>query len=218
MAQAIALPQFSFTDLLSYGWKVLQQHFGYLIKIVLFMIVLVVIPQIVVDLISRENTAFGGLLRLVLGLWQALLSIGVMKMVLALLRTGQETEVTFEKFLTGKEMFVKYLVAEILFGFLVVVGMILLIIPGFYFMLKYLFAPLLIADKNVTIGEAFAMSAKMTEGKKLTLFFYVLGFYAFVLLGLLALVVGVVVTASIVCIAWLGMYLALEKTAGKTTA
>ncbi len=218
MSETIALPStLSFGGLLSYGWQVLQKHFTYLLKVVVVMIVLVAIPQAVVGMLFKES-ALGGIFNLLLTIWQMILSLGILRIMLELLRTGKEPELTQEKLLEGKDVIVNYIVGQILFGLLVAVGMILLVIPGFYFMLKYMFVPILIADKKFGIKEAFAFSAQMTEGKKLTLLFYMLGIYFFILLGLLALIIGVVVTGAIASIAGLGMYLILEREASKAQA
>lgn len=54
---------------------------------------------------------------------------------------------------------------EILFGLIVVVGLILLIIPGIYFIGRLIMAPIILVDQNTGIREAINRSWDLTRGK-----------------------------------------------------
>mgnify|MGYP007088253054 CR=1 FL=1 len=105
-----------------------------------------------------------------------------------------------------------YLVVSILFGILVVIGFILLIIPGIYFLLRYHFAPTLVVDKGMGVMEAFRKSSEMTLNRKwqllgiyLTMFFVCIGI---LILGLICLLIGVIPALFIV--SWLGTFIMLD--------
>lgn len=96
----------------------------------------------------------------------------------------------------------RYLIASILLMLLIGVGLLLVIIPGIYFALKYFFVPYLIIDKNMKIGEAFKASSKMTTGHKFSLF--VLGILAIIvnILGFVALIYGLLVSMPVTLLAY----------------
>jgi uncharacterized membrane protein len=88
----------------------------------------------------------------------------------------------------------------------VIVGFIFLIVPGIYLAFKYTFVPYLIVDKNLGPIEAMKASSKMTDGIK----WDILGFYvagaALAYLGLIALGVGILVSAPVAYLAYLLFY------------
>lgn len=216
MAQAVVLPTpLSFEGLLAYGWNTLKEHFTYLIKVMLLMFVISTVPSMIASSIAEESPTLGGLLSLAATIWGMIVSIGLLKLMFELLRTGKEPVLSLDVILAHKHLFLRYLGGNILFGLLVAFGFILLIIPGFYFMLKYMFVPYLIVDKEMTVGDAFKRSAEITKGKKPMLFFYMIGLSIFAALGVLALFVGLLVTIPITYIAWLALYLIMEKENGQ---
>jgi uncharacterized membrane protein len=100
----------------------------------------------------------------------------------------------------------KYLAAMIMVTVVVIVGFIFLIVPGIYLAFKYTFVPYLIVDKNLGPIEAMKASSKMTDGIK----WDILGFYvagaALAYLGLIALGVGILVSAPVAYLAYLLFY------------
>lgn len=60
----------------------------------------------------------------------------------------------------------KYFLAQMVVGLMVLVGLLLMIVPGIYWSLKYTFVPYLVIDKKAGVGEALRISGQMTEGIK----------------------------------------------------
>jgi uncharacterized membrane protein len=84
----------------------------------------------------------------------------------------------------------------ILYGLVVFLGFILLIVPGIYLALRYQYAAILVLDKGMRIKDAFATSAKMTDGIKWNLIGYGLSWAGLiivaVIVGLICLIIGVI--------------------------
>jgi uncharacterized membrane protein len=95
-----------------------------------------------------------------------------------------------------------YIIGYVLYILAILVGFILLIIPGIYVAIRFQFVPNLLVDKKMKFKEAFAMSTKMTEDIKWKL----IGFgllqgligIGVILAGLIALIVGVIPAVFIV--------------------
>ena len=113
----------------------------------------------------------------------------------------------FKGFLmTSVQQIVPYMLGSIAYALLVMLGFILLIVPGIVFAIKYQFVTYLIVDKHLGVKEAFRVSAEMTQGKKRWMLGYSLVSIGVILLGLLALVVGVVIAAGVVMLGSMYIY------------
>lgn len=96
-----------------------------------------------------------------------------------------------------------------------ILGLLLLVVPGVVFALKYGFASAFVLDEDLGVGEALKRSAELTDGVKWRLFVQGLAFGGVILLGLLALLVGVVPALMTVLLAWSWTYVDLRKQEGK---
>ena len=82
--------------------------------------------------------------------------------------------------------------ANLLVGAIVVVGLFLLIIPGIIFACKLAFTPYLVVDRRMAVIEAVKESWRMTNGHALTIFLIGLLAIPICIVGLLCLVVGII--------------------------
>lgn len=107
--------------------------------------------------------------------------------------------------------------ASILVGIIVAVGFFLLIVPGIYFALKYQFVNQLIIDKKLGILEAMKESARITKGKRMSLLGFDCMCFLVILLGVIALGVGVFVAMPVVWLAEADIYRKLVNAAPAAT-
>src|SRR5690606_15819895 len=88
----------------------------------------------------------------------------------------------------------KYIIAGILYSLLVYVGFFFLIIPGIYFALKYQFFIYVLVDNNeLGVFAALKESARISKGVKWKLFGFWWVALGCVILGIIALGVGIFV-------------------------
>lgn len=83
----------------------------------------------------------------------------------------------------------------------------LFIVPGIYLALKWSFAELLVIDKGMRPMEALRASSEMTKGIRFKLFLFSLASFVIILVGVLALVVGVFVAGTVIALAGIHLYL-----------
>ncbi|MDB5194431.1 MAG: hypothetical protein JWN50_445 [Parcubacteria group bacterium] len=109
----------------------------------------------------------------------------------------------------------EHVIVFVLTGFLYALGTallsILFIIPGIYFALTYCFVPLLVIDTDLEIGESFTRSAAMTKGHKWKLFGFFITLLGLVILGAIALVVGLLVAIPVAGLAYVHVYKILSE-------
>ena len=148
------------------------------------------------------------LVQLIYFVVQLILSMGVTKAFLSIIRNEK---VTLETFTSVLPLTLKYIAVTILFMLIVLGGLLLLVIPGFIFSIKYMFAPYLVIDKGMGPIEALKASAKMTDGVK----WDIIGFSGAVTIlmysGLFALIVGLLITLPLGTLAFFMLYNKLVK-------
>jgi uncharacterized membrane protein len=93
--------------------------------------------------------------------------------------------------------FWKYLGASILYALALVVGLILLIVPGIIFALMFMFTTFIVIDRERGPVEAMKESNRITYGHKWSLLGFTLVLVLINLLGVLALVVGLLVSIPV---------------------
>jgi uncharacterized membrane protein len=101
---------------------------------------------------------------------------------------------------------VKYALASVASGIIVLVGFILLIIPGVILAVRLQYATYLIVDKNLGPIESIKTSWRITHGNTWNLFFFGLLIGLINILGALCLIVGLFVTVPLGMIATTSVY------------
>lgn len=97
--------------------------------------------------------------------------------------------------------FWRFLVAHILTGIIVALGFVAFIIPGFILLVALLFVPYLVVERGLGPIEAIKESWRITKGHKWTLFLLFLALMGINFLGILALIVGTLVSVPVTMIA-----------------
>ena len=116
--------------------------------------------------------------------------------------------------------FWNFLLAQLAYVFIVVVGLILVIIPGIIWSLMFMFAPFIVIDKGLGPVEALKESMRITNGHKWQLFLLGLALIGINILGVICLLVGLLVSVPVSALATVYAYRFLEHQASEvaTTA
>lgn len=109
------------------------------------------------------------------------------------------------------KLFWRYLGGSLLYGLIVMVGVLLLIIPGIIWGIKYQFYSYLIIDKKLGPIEALKKSSELTKDKKWELFKFDLVMAAVNIVGFLALIVGLLVTGPVTSLSKAMLYRKLSS-------
>lgn len=105
----------------------------------------------------------------------------------------------------------QYLATSILVGLIVIGGLLLLIVPGIIWLLKYQFAMPLVVDKKLDITEAIRTSGEITKGHKGWLFGFAIVLGLINIAGALLLLVGLLVTIPLTAMAYMSVYRRLAE-------
>jgi uncharacterized membrane protein len=108
--------------------------------------------------------------------------------------------------------FWKYLGMSILLTLAIAIGLVLLIVPGIIFALMFMFAPLLVIERQLGPIDALNESNRITRGHKWQLLGLSALLFLINLLGLIALVVGILVSIPVSMLAFVHAYRVLGGT------
>lgn len=198
-----------------FGWEKFKGHFIFLWTALGIVWGISIFFRLVQESLDKENLTDGlligviifiALLGFVLG---AILQLGLIRLFIDLV--DQDTEDRLKMLFSQHKLFWRYLGASVLYGLMVGFGLILLIVPGIYFALKYQFFSYLIVDKNLGVFDALKKSGEITKGVKWKLFGFWFALVGLNILGLLVLLVGLLVTIPTSILAYIYVYRTLSK-------
>lgn len=193
--------------LLSSSYQLFREHIQFLLGLVAMLLVLAVIPGIYYDLYfsgiedfenfdlstifmnDNEVTLKQRMIAVSLQLLEWIVEIGVLAVFLKLV--DQKETAVGDIFKNWDKVFA-YVVATILYGIVVVIGLILLIVPGIFFALRLQFYAFLIIDKGLNPFEALSESYNLTRGFTFDLLILIVIQFFIGLFGLLFFIVGII--------------------------
>jgi len=200
-------PVFSIEESLRFGWQKTKQHSKLLFQVLLVLFALQVVSAIVQK--ALENTLVGGLASFALAVVGVIVGTGF---TLIALKIAKGEAAVFKDIVPPMRVVWYVFLASLLSGILVFAGLILLIIPGIYFALRFSMVRFAVLE-GAGVMESFGKSTALTNGLKWQL----LGFFAVMILlnilGAIALMIGLLITIPVTMIAFAHIYLALTKKA-----
>ncbi len=138
-------------------------------------------------------------------------SAGFYRMIL-LIAKEELPSPSFDAFKMEAMTYVKFFCVSLCFGVVVILGFACFILPGIYLCARLGFAELYILENpNASIGEAFSVSWKMTEGNVLVIVGIGIVAGLISMLGLLACCIGVYYTMVIATFCFVVTYLTLRE-------
>jgi uncharacterized membrane protein len=181
-----------------FGWDITKSNIGFFIGLLIVAGLIQYVPDIVATIIEADAPALSLIIRIASFVLSVIIGMGLIKICLRFC-DGEKGE--FSDLFSCYPLFFKYLVGSILYGVIVVVGLILLIIPGIVWAIKFQFFDYLIVDKGLGPIDALEKSSDITRGVKWDLFLFAILLGIINLMGFLCLVVGLFVTIPVTMVA-----------------
>ncbi len=195
---------FSIKQTILDSWKIVKKNLKFFALLSLVAWVIQFIPSYINGQLT--NTFLLVLMSILSWLIDAVVTIGLITITLKYLKNGNAI---FQDALGKISHFIPYLIGSIYYSLIVLAGMILLIVPGVMWALRYQFFGYLIIDKGLKPKEALTKSKEMTKGKLGKLFLFSLALLGVNLLGLLALGFGLLITIPVSLMAVAKVYKSL---------
>ncbi len=195
---------FNIDDVLGFGWRVMKANFWYFAGVGLLMVLLSLLPDILRAILGgtlkQQRLLFAPYLVLTLLdiTISILLNIGLIKIALSFC---DQIKPGVSSLFNGLDCFWRFLGVSILYALIVLLGMLLLIIPGIIWAVKYQHCTYFVIDKNLGPINALKASALTTRNIKLKLFGFGILCSLINLAGLICFIVGIFATYPIVLVA-----------------
>jgi uncharacterized membrane protein len=190
-------------EIVRFGWRKMKENLGFFIVLLLVAWLVQIVPQLIGDYLIDRQIILGLTLYLISFILNIAVTMGLIKVSL---RFSANKKGTFGDLFSCFPLFFKYLVSYILYGLLMIAGLILLIFPAIIWGIKFGLFPYFIVDKGLGPIAALKASAKTTMGAKWDLLGF--GFIVFIinLLGVLCLVIGIFATIPTTMVATAFVY------------
>ncbi len=206
----MARKYFNFSDVLSFGWGVMKANLWFFVGlgfVFMIFIYLPVVARVVVvkslHLPKASDVTLAILLQVLEFLVGIVVKIGLIKIALSFC---DERKPPFATLFDVWDCFWRVLGATVLYILIILAGVILLIVPGIVWAVKFSLCYYFVIDKGLGPVEALKASSRTTMGVKWQLFGFFLLCRLINLLGLLCLIVGVFATYPTVLIASVLVY------------
>lgn len=198
--------QFDKVGLIKDSWELVKKN-ARLIALLMAAFIGYQVIQGIVQNIFRESVV-AALISLAFTVLTLFLEIGFIKIVLKVV-DGQKAEVT--ELWAYPQYLLRMIGASIVYGLIVVAGLILLVVPGIYLALRLQFYSYYIIDKNAGAIDSLRMSWKVTQGNLLNIFLFELLLIGINILGALALGIGLLITIPVSFVAVTLLYRKLQS-------
>jgi uncharacterized membrane protein len=208
-AKIVTFPEATVGSSYSNGWRQLWKHF-----LELFLIGLI---ALLIGLPSGmggwfEDIAVAGAIFGFLGLVYGILISGPVDygVAFANLKAARGDKLEIKDMFEAFKNYWNAVLASLLVFVIIIIGLVLLIVPGIIFACKLVFTPYLVVDRKMEVLEAIKESWRMTGGHAWTVFFIGLLAIPIGIAGLICFGVGVIISIMWVTITFASLYHAVS--------
>jgi uncharacterized membrane protein len=198
--------KFSIGDAVSFGWDTMKGNILFFIGVLIVMFVIEAVPRAIGDLTVEDRPVVAIIFYIAAAVVNMGLSMGFIKI---LLRFCDSEKPDFSDLFSCFHLVLKYLAAAILYTLIVLGGLILLIVPGVIWAVKFQFFAYFIVERELGPIEALKQSSAITDGAKMDLFLFWLVLVGINIVGVLCCLIGVFATIPITAVALAYVYRAL---------
>lgn len=201
---------FSVGEAFKFGWQEWKKNWLFLSAVTLLCTLLPAIPAILQYTLSDEKY----LSQMLLGLIHyALLFIAQMGFLTIAVKAARLQEYSFNDFFSSVHLLPSFIWGSVLYFLAVLGGMLLLIIPGIIFAIKFCFWSLFVVDRSFKGLDSLKASSQAIYGYKWDMLLFMIGWMILNLIGVLALGIGLLITIPVGMIAFAHLYVKLTTPA-----
>jgi len=202
---------FSIGEALGFGWDVMKKNFWFFAG---YLVIYFVVEGILSNINNNQSLSAGvrGFVFLIYMLVTVLFVGWQTKMSLKF-ANGEKGE--YSDINVGLKQYLNLILSTLVTGIVVILGLILLVFPGIIWGLTFSMTQWLVIDKKIGAFAALRESSRITRGVKWQLFVFGLACFGVMILGLLALGLGIFAAFPTVIIAEAYVY---KKLSGQSVS
>jgi len=190
-------------EAIKYGWNIMKANLWFFVGVLIVAWLVTGIPQAIANRLQDNYFGLAALFNIIHWIAQTIITIGMIKIALKFLADEKPEFVELFRF---QGNFWRYVGSSILYGLIVIGGIILFIVPGIYWAIKFQFFGYCVVDQKLGPVEALKKSSKITYQVKWKLLGFGLVMVGINILGFLCLFVGLFATIPTTMIAFAYVY------------
>lgn len=187
-------PTFSKSAAIKFGFNTTKKNLKFFIPLALIIIIIDFLPSYLINQIEGGNRSLIFLINFLGAVLTTIVSIGFLKISLKFIDNQQANLTDLFSSWNSYLLVIKYWVGSVVFGLIVLLGILLLVVPGIIWAIKLQYYSFLIVEKKMGPIEALRESWQVTRGVKWNLFLFGILLGLINVLGFLALIVGLLVS------------------------
>lgn len=199
----MTIQKFSKGGAVRFGRDMMKSNLGFFIALLIVVGLIYIVPDIIAELAKKDTPILSLIISIASWVFYMIIQMGLIRIAL---RFCDNEKGKFADLFSCFPLFFKYLIGSILYGLIILGGMILLIIPGIIWAIKFMFFGYLIVDMGLDPIDALKRSSAITTGAKWDLFLLGLLLGVINLLGALCLLFGLFATIPTTMIAMAFVY------------
>jgi uncharacterized membrane protein len=203
--------RFAMGEAVAFGWETAKSNIGFFIGVLVVAMLIQIIPRGIGDYVAAYFPLISVVFYIIAAVLEMVVGMGIIKISL---KFCDGTKGKLDDLLSSFHLVIKYFLASLLYLLIVTGGLILLVIPGIIWCIKYSLFPYFIVDEGLGPLEAIKASGRATQDAKWQLFLFGLLIGIINIAGVLALFVGIFITFPLSLVAYAYVY---RKLAGKGT-
>lgn len=205
--------KFSMKEAVKFGWGKMKENLGFFIGLLLIVAAIYFVMGFIQEAVggNRPSPPIG---TIIIGLLFRVVEIIInMGLIAIAIKFADNVKGEIKDLFSQIHLFFKFLLSSICYGLIVALGLILLIVPGIIWAIKYQFFGYLIIDKGMGPIQAIKESGKITYGAKTDLLLFDLVLLGINILGAIALLIGLFATIPTSMVAYAYVYRKLQTQA-----
>ena len=191
------------SEAIKFGWEKMKKHFWFFVGLLILSWLIQIVPTGIADIFKQKMVVLYVILVIAAWVIQIIVKMGIIKITLDVV---DKEETNLNALFSQTELLGKFILGGILYGLIVVAGLILFIVPGFICAIKYQFFSYLIVDKKMGPLEAIKKSGEITAGNKGKLFWLIILVILINIAGAICLLVGLFATIPTTMLAMAYVY------------
>jgi hypothetical protein len=194
---------------INFAWATYKEHYGLFAAMILTFFASWVVLEVAVVVGQKHGLLLWTVAHLIFFLFFAGLEVGRIQVCLALL---DEKQVSYSDIFRGLHLGIKFFAAQSIYLVMVLVGLVLLIIPGIYFGIRYSLFGFYFVEGNSDLKQSFQQSAVTSQGSMRFLLLFFIIIFLLNILGASLLGIGLIVTIPLSVLMTTSIYRQLSET------
>jgi len=199
--------KFSMNGAIKFGWNTMKSHFWFFMAVIIISILLNMIPDVMAGMFQESAPILAVIINIASLVIGIIIQMGLFKIALKLC---DDEKVVISDLFSCTSLFLKYILGAIIYGLIVFAGMIILVVPGIIWAIKFQYFSYFIIDKKLGPIKALKESSRITAGKKWDLFTFCIVLAVINLIGSLCFLIGLFVTIPMTMVAYAFVYRTLQ--------